>query len=1229
MASIILGSVGKMIGNTAGGPFGAFVGARVGQLVGGWVDNKLVGGSGGSTTRQVEGARLEDLAVQTSTYGRVVPTVYGTVRIGGNVIWARPIKELVTTTSSTTTTGGGGKGGGGGGRSSSQTTVTTTYSYSATLAVAICEGQIDRINRMWADAKLLSVGQYTMRVYDGSETQLPDPLLESYLGAAPAHRGMAYVVIEDFPLGEFGNRIPNFSFEVTRKVLDTASAVPAENMVTAITLIPGSGEFVYDTVVQSKAVGEEVGGQWVQRGNQVTLNMHNVNNRANVLLALDQMQQTFPNLEWVSVVVNWFGSSVDAGGCIVEPCVEFGNVTRVTPNEWQVGGLTRATARVISYDGGSPRYGGTPSDAGVVRLVQELRARGIKVFFYPMMLMDVAGKPWRGELTGSASSVSSFFTKTNGYNAFVLHYANLVDGLVDAFAIGSELRGLTKVSASAGVYPAVTQLVSLAASVKGILGSGVKITYAADWSEYHHTDGGWYNLDPLWASSNIDVIGIDAYFPLTDGPQEGIDKQAIKDGWTSGEGYDFYYSDEGRTTQAALGEAYAWKNMAWWWSNHHVNPDSSTTDWIPESKKIWFTEYGFASVDGTTNEPNRFVDPSTGDSGFPRFSKGRVDFAIQRAAIEATEEVWAASDMVEEKFLWTWDARPYSQWPDLSGVWSDGINWATGHWVQGKLGNANLAGIVRAIARKSGVADEKLDCGVLTQSVEGFVIHQRQSARAAFDELMTAYPFDLVESGDVLKAVRRGQVAQIALEEEVCLPVTEEEQRITLQTVRGQELELPKEMEIIYLNRLDGYNAATQRASWQTAASRTQVALKLSLVLSDQAAKVVADAQLWQRWLARTRYRFQLPIRYAMLEPGDVIALSARGAVHTMRIDQVQFGKPGMLRVDAVAEDPQIYEEHTPVVTPGAEPVHSNEVSKTRFEVMDLPLLPGDALNEATLRFAAVGVAANWPGCSIYQLKSSGDELLLTHDLPAVMGSVVNVLPVEAAQRWDVSSTLDVVLLGEGTLASATEAEVLNGANAALVGNEIIQFTTAEALEEGKYRLSGLLRGRLGTEEAIAGHVAGERFVLLDGAVGTYVLQPAALGRQIDLEAASFGDVVEPDEAIAFIPTLRSLKPYAPVHVSAVRAGNDITLHWVRRTRQNGDWRDYQDVPLNEVDERYDVEVLNGANVVRSFRVTTPTQAYTEAQQIGDFGSAQASLKVRIMQLSTLAGRGMAAEAFV
>ena len=182
----------------------------------------------------------------------------------------------------------------------------------------------------------------------------------------------------------------------------------------------------------------------------------------------------------------------------------------------------------------------------------------MKVTLYPFLVMDIAdgntladpwtgaasqpAYPWRGRITcdpapgqaGSpdgtataATQVDAFFSggpDAWNYNNMVLHYASLAAdaGGVDAFLFGSELKALTRVRSASGVYPAVDALVSLAASVKAIVGSGTKVTYGADWTEYgaHVVDAGAnevrFPLDALWASSSIDAIGIDYYAPLAD-----------------------------------------------------------------------------------------------------------------------------------------------------------------------------------------------------------------------------------------------------------------------------------------------------------------------------------------------------------------------------------------------------------------------------------------------------------------------------------------------------------------------------------------------------------------------------------------------------------------------------------------------------------------------------------------------------------------------------------------
>ena len=1226
MATLVLGAAGSAVGGVLGGQIGGLIGSGIGKIIGGGVDSII---SGGGKLPERKGLRLQDLSVQTSTYGRVVPTVYGVMRVAGNVIWSRPIKETVTTS---TSSAGGGKGGGGRISQSS-----TTYSYSITLAIALCEGVVDGVLRVWADSEVLNLSQGIYRFYRGDESQNPDPLIESFegIGSTPAYRGLSYVVIEDFPLADYGNRIPNFTFEVRRKLLSPDyQGEAAEQMVREVIMIPGSGEFVYDTAINYKAGGELVGGGWAQNGLRIPVNMHNYKGISNALVALDDLKDTLPNLEWIGLVVTWFGDSLDAASCIIKPGVEYQTGARSEPEEWSVAVYSRSNARQITLIDDKPRYGGTPDDQSLLRLLDELRLRGYKIMFYPMIFMDMDGKPWRGQLTGTASAVADFFTKTEGYNAFINHYAALVAGRVDAFIIGSELIGLTKVSSSTGVYPAVNELVNLAASVKGTLGSSVKVTYAADWSEYHHTNGGWYNLDPLWASPNIDVVGIDAYFPLHDAPTSSYGLQTVIDGWNEGEGFDWYYTDAERTNKANLSAAYAWKNIEWWWNNQHYNPGGAASSWVPASKKIWFTEFGFASVDNAINQPNVFYDPDSVNGAFPRFSKGLPDILAQRQGIAGTLARWKNSTMIERKFLWTWDARPYPIWPDRADIWADGNLWRYGHWVNGKFGLSGLAAIVRDICIKAGLSDGQIDVSELNQPVEGYVILSPGSGRDALEELMRGFFFDCVESGDILKFKPRGQNQAMALDTVHMLPINDRAGAAeTLKIVREQEADLPGVLSIMYYDRLRSYQTGKQDAARLTAHSRQAAVIDLPIVLSGQAARSLAEISIYNAWVERLKYSFSLPPQHLALQPTAVLTIRHGHFTHRARIVNVRLNVNLEAEIQAVAEDTAVYKISAPTApaeNSGSVPAAPSQ-AKTELRILDLPQLPNQDFG-AAIHYAATGREVGWRGAAIYRSFDGGANYNLATSVSdtAVMGTAITALGTGRWEVYDLTGKVTIVLQS-GALESVSETALLNGANLCLIGEEVLQFKNAVLLATNKYEISHLLRGRLGTETSVASHSAGENFTLLDGRITREQVANSLLGLPRLYKPVSIGDTLGQTASQEFNHKGRGLKPYAPVHIRGSRDGaGNLSLTWVRRSRGAPDLADYVDALLNEAKELYEIEILNGSSVVRIISgLSTPAATYTAAEQTADFGLSQSSITCRIYQLSEIVGRGYAAQGVV
>ncbi|MBX9726274.1 MAG: phage tail protein, partial [Rickettsiales bacterium] len=400
--------------------------------------------------------------------------------------------------------------------------------------------------------------------------------------------------------------------------------------------------------------------------------------------------------------------------------------------------------------------------------------------------------------------------------------------------------------------------------------------------------------------------------------------------------------------------------------------------------------------------------------------------------------------------------------------------------------------------------------------------------------------------------------------------------------------------------------------------------LRLSLVLSEVHARAVAATTLADRWAERSSLVLQLPMVYAVLETGDVLTLVDGVNTYRIRVIGLQIGRPGIVKMKGVIDAAQAWDGYiAPTVGSNGALVLPNP--KTRLEILDLPALPSDTQDVLRLRFAATGIADGWKGATLVRVMPSGDdEILLSLDQPATIGAAISVLSSNQTQRFDEINTVDVALLGDAMLANATELSVLNGANVAVLGNEVFQFKNATQLSAGVYRLSGLLRGRLGTEEAVTSHALGERFVLLNEAVESLTIPVSNNGQSWTIRAVTVGDALGDGLDSTFTIRAEGLKPLAPVLPLAKRlsSSGDIVLIWVRRARIDAGLRDYVDVPLAEQSELYDVKVMNGAAVVHSWRVSSPTVTYTAAEQIADFGISPTSLTIEVTQLSGLIGPG-------
>lgn len=556
------------------------------------------------------------------------------------------------------------------------------------------------------------------------------------------------------------------------------------------------------------------------------------------------------------------------------------------------------------------------------------------------------------------------------------------------------------------------------------------------------------------------------------------------------------------------------------------------------------------------------------------------------------------------------------------------------------LGTKDLDEFVTEICARVGIEPADIDVSALgSDTITGYAIARRDSLRSALAPLQIAYRFDVVESDNVIKFVKRGGAAVADIpEDDLAARFAGQEPPAPIANVRKLETELPREVAVNFDDRNFDYQISTQYARRLTGLSDEQITVDLPLVLTSAQAAGAAEFILYSAWAERNGITIVLSREYAYLEPTDVVTLTAAGVDYLVRIvDKMESG--GLITFNCVSEDVDVVDT---VATGVDAPTGSTTVGvggPAVLALLDMPLLR-DIDDGPGFYAAAAGYFDGWSGAELWVSRDEGTtyERTSTSFLePNVMGSALTVLGTFGGGNvFDESSSVQVQVFG-GELSSTTSALVLAGANAAYLGGELIQFRTATLDAAGRYTLTGLLRGRKGTEQYMTTHAIGDQFVLLDLATTKRVaLATADIGIPLIFKAPSFGQSVAEAAAVRFTPAGVGLKPLAPVHIRAGRTANaswDITIAWTRRARKNAEWRDYVDVPVDDTPEAYEVEIYSSAAFTTLKRtitgLTSATTTYTSAQQVTDFGTNQTTIYVKVYQVSATVGRGFAGTATI
>lgn len=552
--------------------------------------------------------------------------------------------------------------------------------------------------------------------------------------------------------------------------------------------------------------------------------------------------------------------------------------------------------------------------------------------------------------------------------------------------------------------------------------------------------------------------------------------------------------------------------------------------------------------------------------------------------------------------------------------------------------------VVRDLCYRAGLSADQFDVtelSTITRRVKCLPVSQVSNVANIIDLLSGVYFFD-VTCDDKIRFFPRGgaSVATISYEELGADEPGRKGSGDPFPLGERSDIEIPSQILVSFSNIDKDYEQDTQPSDRLTSVlDNTVEKVDIQIGFSPDEGKLIADAMLLDQSASRWGAPVSMLGHHCLIQPGDVVTVTMQdGSSIRMRSTRMRDAFP-VMRHDLVLDEPSALDS---VGLTALDYTSSTVVAapiSTSIQILDVPILR-DSDDDLGLYVAAKQTAGDdFPGAAIFD--SSDDSTFVRQATvleAAVFGSCSTTLG-----NWDGPRIIDernsvTVSVGAGTLSSSTRDIVLNSrsVNAALVGDEIIQFVTATLVSEGVYTLSRLIRGCRGTEHAMSGHGSAERFVLLqEDGIRRVDVENAQLGIERFYKGVTLGRSVSSATSQAFTPMAIGKKPFSPVDLRGSRDGsNNLTVTWQRRTRLSTRTIGALgiSIPIGESEERYEIDILDDASdpsVLRTIDATSPTAEYTAAEQTADGLTPGDPVEVRVYQISATVGRGHVLEGIV
>jgi hypothetical protein len=1127
---------------------------------------------------ETTGPRVDDSKVTPSTLGTPKPICYGTVRIGGNIIWCGDLEEEIIETELEQSGGKGGFGGGGG-----IATTTSVYAYYRSVAIAFAEGSEDNeIIKLFANGKLvfdrtaettpMHEEDVKLRWHMGSTTESVDPTIEAAVGTddCPAYRGTCYAVLDRFPLADYGNMMPNFTAVIT---FNPEPIYPWEWLEPHP--VPGSSDWAfgwYDPVDNYiYACTDDTNGEYIR----VDLN-------TNTFEKSPQYRYEIPG-----------GSSSSWGYAVLLPLsrvlfVRSGHqALLVDPLTWEVIQQIDYAQSLGTWQGCGV-YASLTEGIEFILVPHDQRVQGFKITtndntpYMEQIYRQITYRPFSAE----DAEIYSPFSAPPYWDTQHQH------GQVEDIAVDRD-----------GVFWCVGETTDFSGDPDMGCIWRLELVELILWPQPNerivtHT---WVQTGWWWIGRPTSHT-----YPPDPVPQTGFDLTGTWGGFTN-----VCYNDELhqliiRQWDDSHNPAGDYQRLFCW----DIETESIVWNRWEDDGGVGFDDDGWpggGKFPGVNENDIMFKNPYLGDLWlFQNFDS--------QAGID--EPLWQIR-MSDGTIIKEHDRDPFEQGADFTGRFSMFYHGPTHSFInsehdspydrfRGYLDRATGEGVgldtvVSDLCVRAGLSTDDIDVTELSIAhdsknlVRGFRLTRRTTARNAIETLTKGYFFDGVESDFELKFLQREDVA--ARETGETIPEDDLGVGIDvpagefLEEERVQDEEIPVQFDLRFINpdidwQEDGAVAQRILSPISHVTSQGEQAADLPIVFTATEARRVAERWLAGTWSERVGLKFTTLPKWLRLDPTDIFTIVANNVSRKARLLSMRIGESFDIEAEAVVVDQENYAvtDYEGAVIEFT-PQEIAVVSSSYLIVLDIPLLM-DAHDSATAIPLYLSVRSNssvdWPGGiaqKSYDLNSWTQLTSLTSD--AAWGTMTEALGDWTSDGTDTVNTVQVKLRHSGySLTSITETELLNNGNPAMIGTELVQFQNATDLGDDLWELDTFLRGRRGTEWAKSGHSSGERFTLLtQGSVRLHYAPLGDLNVMRHYRGVTLGRSLTSGHIVSHTTTGVALKPYAPANVGAVRdsTANKLLVYWTRRSRTAGewDWTNATEMPLGEVTEAYEVDLLH------------------------------------------------------